>query len=63
VVGVTPKYVVQVRRDVLTETDGPTLQHSLQGVHGTALVLPRRPHQRPDVDLLEERYERFRKAG
>jgi putative restriction endonuclease len=63
VVGVTPKYVVEVREDILAETDGPTLQHSLQGVHGTTLLLPARPHQRPAVDLLEERYERFRQVG
>ncbi|MCI0635345.1 MAG: HNH endonuclease [Actinobacteria bacterium] len=63
VVGVTPKYVVEVRQDVLVERDGPTLQHALQGVHGTALVLPSRERHRPDVLLLEERYERFRKAG
>jgi putative restriction endonuclease len=63
VVGVTPKYVVEVRGDVLAERDGPTLQHSLQGIHGTTLILPSRRQQRPDVELLEERYERFRQAG
>jgi putative restriction endonuclease len=63
VVGITPKYLVEVRGDVLAERDGPTLQHSLQGVHGTSLLLPRRPTQRPSVELLEERYERFRRAG
>ena len=63
VVGITPKYAIEVREDVLAETDGPTLQHSLQGVHGTTLLLPARPHQRPAVDLLEERYERFRQVG
>jgi putative restriction endonuclease len=63
VVGVTPKYVVEVRGDILAETDGPTLQHSLQGIHGTTLALPSRPHQRPNVELLEERFERFRRAG
>jgi len=63
VVGVTPTYQVEVRRDVLTEHDGPTLQHALQGIHGTALLLPRRRTQRPDPQLLEERYERFRQAG
>jgi putative restriction endonuclease len=63
VLGVTPKYVVEVRSDILTESDGPTLQHSLQGIHGTTLVLPTRPQLLPSVDLLEERYERFRQAG
>lgn len=63
VVGVTPNYAVEVRRDVLTEHDGPTLQHSLQGIHGTTLLLPTRTDQRPDRALLEERYDRFRAAG
>jgi len=63
VVGVTPTYVVQVRRDILAESDGPTLQHSLQGIHGATLLLPTRRHQRPDVGLLQERFERFRRAG
>lgn len=63
VVGVTPNYAVEVRRDVLTEYDGPTLQHSLQGIHGTTLLLPTRTDQRPDRALLEERYDRFRAAG
>jgi len=63
VLGVTPRYVIEVRPDVLDEQDGPTLQHALQGVHGTSLVLPSRIEHRPDVGLLEERYERFREAG
>ena len=63
VVGVTPKYIVEVRRDVLAESDGPTLQHALQGINGVDLILPSRPRQQPDVRLLEERYERFRAAG
>lgn len=63
VLGVTPKYGVEVRRDVLDEKDGPTLLHALQGVHGITMVLPSRTVQRPDAELLEQRYERFRQAG
>lgn len=63
VLGVSPKYAVEVRKDVLEERDGPTLQHALQGIHGTTLVLPSRVVHRPNPDLLEERYERFRQAG
>lgn len=63
VVGITPRYMVEVRRDVLAERDGPTLQHALQGIHGTTLLLPRKVPHRPDVDLLEQRYERFRATG
>lgn len=63
VVGVTPKYGIEVRPDILHERDGPTLQYALQGIHGATLHVPSRKEQRPDVDLLEERYERFREAG
>ncbi len=63
VVGVRPDFVIEVRRDVLDEQDGPTLQHALQGVHGSELLLPQRRSARPRADLLEERYERFRKAS
>ncbi len=63
VLGVRPDYVIEVRRDVLDEVDGPTLQHALQGVHGSSLLVPSRRSARPDAELLEARYERFRAAG
>lgn len=63
VLGIRPDYVVQVREDVLEEHDGPTLRHALQGVHGEKMQLPRQRGARPDPTLLEERFERFRKAG
>lgn len=63
VLGIRPDYVVQIRKDVLAEQDGPTLQHALQGLHGGDLALPRQQTARPDPLLLEERFERFRLAG
>jgi putative restriction endonuclease len=62
VIGIRPDYVVEVRRDVLGEIDGPMLLHGLQGMNQRRLVLPRRPEQRPNPDFLQERYELFRKA-
>jgi putative restriction endonuclease len=47
----------------MEEHDGPTLRHALQGVHGEKMQLPRQRGARPDPALLEERFERFRKAG
>jgi putative restriction endonuclease len=55
--------VIEIRRDALDETDGPTLQHARQGTHGSKLRVPTRRSTRPDTRLLEERYERFRVAG
>jgi putative restriction endonuclease len=60
VVGIRPDFVVEVRSDVLTERDGPTLRHALQGVHESKIDLPRNRNSWPDVQLLEERFERFR---
>jgi putative restriction endonuclease len=62
-VGIRPDYVVEVRSDVLDETDGPMLRHGLQGMEGRRLILPARPEQRPDPNFLEERYSAFREAG
>jgi putative restriction endonuclease len=63
VFGIRPDYVVEVRRDVMEERDGPTLLHALQGLHGEAMTLPSQRAARPDRELLEERFERFRLAG
>jgi putative restriction endonuclease len=63
VLSVRPDFKVEIRSDVLTEHDGPTLRHALQGLHGEPIVLPRHRPEWPRKDLLEERYERFRKAG
>jgi putative restriction endonuclease len=60
---VRPDYHIEVRGEVLDEQDGPTLRHALQGIHGGRIRLPRRRAERPSVELLEERYERFRAAG
>lgn len=63
VLGIRPDCKIEVRPDVLDEIDGPTLQHVLKGVHGEPLWVPRNVRARPDPDLLEERYERFRIAS
>jgi putative restriction endonuclease len=63
VLGITPAYEVRVRPDVLEEVDGPTLRFALQGLHRKDLILPRSRSARPDRELLEERYERFKAAS
>lgn len=59
IVGVRPDYVVQVRADVLLEHDGPMLQHGIQAVHDRSLELPGRIAERPDRELLAERFAVF----
>jgi putative restriction endonuclease len=62
ILGVRPDAVIEIRRDVLEEHDGPMLIHGLQGHHGQQLLVPRKPADRPDPGFLEERYELFRVA-
>jgi putative restriction endonuclease len=63
ILGIRPDYIIEVRGDVLNEQDGPTLQHALQGLHRAELLLPRQRAARPNPTLLEERFERFLRAG
>jgi putative restriction endonuclease len=62
-VGVRPDYVIEIRPDLLTERDGPTLRHAIQALHGQRIILPRRKEQHPSVVLLANRYERFREVA
>ena len=57
--GVRPDRIIEVRRDVLEEIDGPTLQHAIQALHGQSIVLPTRLEEQPAAVFLSERYERF----
>lgn len=64
ILGIRPDLVVQIRKDLLEEIDGPMLQYGLKGRHDERLmVLPTRRRERPDRDLLEIAYEKFRTAG
>jgi putative restriction endonuclease len=63
VLGIDPDGVVHIARRLLDETDGPMLRTGLQGFHGQAIALPRRPEDRPDPVRLEVRFERFEHAA
>ena len=64
IIGISPDYRVHVNEKVLETFDGPTLQHSIKGVHRQQLAqLPSAKRQRPDRDLLAERFEKFRSAS
>ena len=56
---VRPDRIIEVRPDILEESDGPTLQHAIQGLHGQPIVLPKRLTDQPAVQFLSDRYERF----
>jgi len=61
-VGIREDYVVEVRTDILDESDGPMLIHGLQKIHGIKLIVPRSTELRPNSEFLHIRYERFRAA-
>ena len=63
ILGVRPDLVVEVRRDILEEIDGPMLRYGLQEMNGRKLIVPSRETDRPTAEFLEERYARFRAAG
>lgn len=63
ILGVRPDLVVEVRRDILEEVDGPMLRYGLQELNGSRLIVPRSAELRPRAEFLEERYERFRMAS
>lgn len=64
IIGITPDYVVRVKDSVLKTFDGPTLQHSIKEMDGERLrQLPRARAERPDKELLAERFDAFERAG
>jgi putative restriction endonuclease len=63
VLGIDPDGVVHIARRLLDETDGPMLRTGLQGFHGAAIALPRRPEERPDPIRLAARFARFARAA
>ncbi len=63
ILGITPDRVVEIRLDILRESDGPMLQHGLQGFQGRQIHIPHSKHLWPRRDLLAERYETFRRAS
>ncbi len=63
VLGIRPDLMVEIRLDVLEETDGPMLKHGLQGFQGKRIMIPRHPSLHPKLEFLEERYAIFKQAG
>lgn len=60
---VKPTYEIEVRRDIMEETDGPMLVHGLQAIDGRKILLPGKLRDRPDPERLETRYDLFRSSS
>lgn len=64
IIGISPDYSLHVRPSVLETFDGPTLQHSIKELDGEQLrQLPRARRERPDPDLLADRFAHFLEAS
>jgi putative restriction endonuclease len=63
IIGVTPDYKIQVRRDILKEVDGPLLQYGLKNLHNEKLSLPTSRKLWPGKENLEWRFDRFKKVA
>jgi putative restriction endonuclease len=63
ILGITPEYRVDLRLDILEETDGPMLRHGLQGFQRALIWTPHAADQKPKPEFLEERYALFKKAS
>jgi putative restriction endonuclease len=62
ILGIRPDCTVDLRTDILNESDGPMLTHGLQHFQNARIWLPRHLDDRPDIAFLEERYSIFKRA-
>lgn len=59
ILGIRPDYVIEIKKEVLDEVNGPMLKHGLQGLHHSPIILPRSKSFYPDQERLEVRYAEF----
>jgi putative restriction endonuclease len=59
ILGINEDYMIEVRKDVLEEVDGPMLRYGLQELNDKKMILPFNRKNYPDRQLMLERYERF----
>lgn len=62
ILGITPDYIIKIRRDILEEKDGPMLKHGLQYLNDKTLILPANEKDYPNQARLEMRFEFFKSA-
>lgn len=62
-IGIRPDYIIEIRRDLLDEVDGPMLQHGLKELHLLTIQLPRDIKRRPDQDRLNHRFKEYLAAN
>lgn len=60
--GIRRDYIIEIRKDILEEKDGPMLELGFKGLHNNKIILPKKNSSWPSVQKLEERYQKFKKA-
>ncbi|MDD5771935.1 MAG: HNH endonuclease [bacterium] len=63
ILGITPDYKIEVRKDILIEKDGPMLEHGLVNLNSKRIILPTNNSFWPNQELLERRYMKFKRTG
>jgi putative restriction endonuclease len=63
ILGITPDYLVEIRKDILQEHDGPMLKHGLIELHGNKLIVPSKEIYKPNREYLDLRYQKFKNAS
>lgn len=61
IIGISPDYIIHVSNEILEEEDGPMLNYGLQKMEGIKLILPYKEKYYPNRQLLDKRYQIFRK--
>ena len=59
IIGIDSDYTVHVRQDILSETDGPMLEHGIKEMDKASLWVPVAPRDKPDPARLELRFLEF----
>ena len=59
IIGIDADYVVHVRQDILSETDGPMLEHGIKEMNKSKLWVPPAQGEKPDPARLEVRFLEF----
>ena len=63
IIGITPDFKIEIREDILRETDGPMLKHGIQELQSQKIILPSSRNLWPDRERLSIRYAKFRETG
>jgi putative restriction endonuclease len=59
ILGIDADYTVHIRQDILSEKDGPMLEHGIKAMDKAKLWVPATPEEKPDPARLEVRFKEF----